>query len=90
MSDRPIFEDRSVAKADYTVWCDGMPSMSGCGESFTPTRRMFREGRKKSGWLVTHGVDFDGTPDEPRTLLFFCPSCAVIVLSQMAEPEQKS
>ena len=89
MSDCPIFEDRSVAKADYTVWCDGMPSMSGCGESFTPTRRMFREGRKKSGWLVTHGVDFDGTPDEPRTLLFFCPSCAAIVLSQMAEPEQK-
>ena len=90
MSDRPIFPDRSMAKADYTVWCDGMPGLSGCGNSYLPTRPVIREGRKKSGWLVTHAVDFDGTAYEPRHLLFFCPSCAVIVLSQMAEPEQRS
>jgi hypothetical protein len=50
---------------------------------------MIREGRKKSGWLVTHSVDDDGAPDEPRMLLFFCPSCAEIVIEQAAKAGHK-
>ena len=72
------------------VFCDGMPTHYGCANRIKPRRPWVGEGRR-SGWLVTHSVDdLEGTPSKPLFPLHFCPSCAVIVLSQMAEPEQKS
>lgn len=72
------------------VYCDGMPSHYGCPSTIKPKRKWVGEGRR-SGWLVTHSVDdVHGTPSEPLFLIHFCPSCAIVVLSQMAEPEQKA
>lgn len=66
-----------------TYQCDGMPSMRGCGAETTISVPYVREGRKKSGWLVAHATDdLAGTPSVPRHLLYFCPSCAEVVLEQ--------
>lgn len=62
--------------------CDGMPTMRGCHMELIVTRRLSRVGKKAaSGWLVTYGLDFDGTPDKD-VVLTFCPSCAAVVESQ--------
>ena len=72
------------------VFCDGMPSMMGCAERIKPTRKWTKEGRKKTGWLVDHATeDIWGTPSKPIYLLHFCPSCAEIVLRQIAKQERK-
>ena len=72
---------------DGTVWCDGMPTHYGCAERIKPKRRWTAEGMK-SGWLVTHSVDdLKGTPSMPLFPLHFCPSCAQIVLRQIAKQE---
>ena len=65
--------------------CDGMPSMFGCGEDVVITRRFARPGMKSTGWLVTFGVDDDGT-DDLDVVLTFCPSCAKVVKEQEARP----
>lgn len=74
----------------HTYQCDGMPRMSGCGNETTISVPYVREGRKKSGWLVTHATeDLKGTPTVPIHLLFFCPSCADIVERQIADEKQQ-
>jgi hypothetical protein len=65
------------------VICDGMPTQYGCPSRTQVKRRWTAEGMKPNGWLVDHATeDMAGTPTVPRFLLHFCPSCAVIVLSQ--------
>jgi hypothetical protein len=74
----------------HTYQCDGMPTMAGCSSETTISVPYVREGRKKSGWLVTHATeDLEGTPTIPIHLLFFCPSCADIVEEQDAEREKR-
>ena len=71
-----------------TYFCDGMPTQMGCPEEIRPTRPWRGEGRKKSRWLVNHATeDMKGTPSMPLFLLHFCPSCAEIVLRQIAKQE---
>lgn len=75
---RPAKNDRM-----HTYQCDGMPTMSGCGEQITISVPYVKEGRKKSGWLVTHATeDMQGTPSIPIHLMFFCPACAAVVEEQ--------
>ena len=65
------------------VYCDGLPTMMGCGGRIHPKRRWTAEGMKPSGWLVDHATeDMAGTPTVPTFLLHFCPSCAQIVQAQ--------
>lgn len=64
-------------------YCDGMPTMFGCGESLTITRKLARVGEKKSGWLVMYGTDEDGT-DDVDVVLTFCPECTKVVREQQA------
>jgi hypothetical protein len=72
-----------MIEEDSTIYCDGMPSMSGCPSHIKPKRRWTVEGRKPNGWLVDHATeDMAGTPSVPLFLLYFCPSCAEIVLRQ--------
>lgn len=73
----------SVARVPggYEYYCDGMPSMMGCGETVVVTRKWAKVGLKKSGWLVCYGVDDEGR-DEPDVVLAFGPSCAQVVRSQ--------
>jgi hypothetical protein len=69
------------------VICDGMPTNYGCPGRIELRRLWTAEGMKPSGWLVTHATeDRAGTPSVPRYLVFFCPSCAPIVLAQEAKP----
>ena len=73
------------------VFCDGMPTHYGCHSTIRPTRPWRGEGRKKSRWLVSHATeDIWGTPSVPIFLLHFCPSCAEIVLRQIAKQEAAS
>ena len=65
----------------WTV-CDGMPTMMGCGAQIWTTVPYTRTGTKKSGWFITEALDNNNKPD-PKYLLAFCPSCAVIVKEQM-------
>lgn len=74
----------------YEYACDGMPSMFGCGERITVSRKWSRVGAKKSGWLVMYGQCF---PDEKAddehgndldVVLTFCPTCAATVKEQTA------
>lgn len=70
----------------HTYQCDGMPTPYGCSSDIAISVPYVREGRKKSGWLVTHATDdTEGTPSVPRHLMFFCPSCADIVEQQTKE-----
>lgn len=68
--------------------CDGMPSMSGCGEQITVPRRFARVGTKSTGWLVTYGQCFpeeagdDKHGNDLDVVLTFCPSCAAVVKEQ--------
>lgn len=72
--------------------CDGMPTQMGCGEQITVSRPWSRVGKKKSGWLVTYGLE-PNTPDAPfddrsqfhedhDVVLKFCPRCAAVVEEQ--------
>lgn len=70
----------------HTYECDGMPTMRGCGSEITIPVPYVKEGRKKSGWLVSHATeDIDNTPTTPIHLMFFCPSCADVVEKQERE-----
>jgi hypothetical protein len=62
-----------------------MPTMMGCPSEIAPTRPYVRPGRKRSGWLVVEGIGDDGKPVIPQALLHFCPSCAIVVLDQIAK-----
>ena len=75
-----------MIETDGTVYCDGFPHYYGCDETIKPARPWRGEGRKKSRWLVNHATDdIWGTPTVPLFLLHFCPSCAEIVLRQIAK-----
>lgn len=65
----------------YQYDCDGMQTLMGCGGQIRVTRPWVRVGKKKSGWLVCYGIDFDGTEDKD-IVLTFCPECAVVVLAK--------
>ena len=74
-----------------TIVCDGIPSMMGCPSRVELKRRWTTEGKKPNGWLVDHATeDIWGTPTRPLYLLYFCPSCAPIVLAQIEKQEVKS
>jgi len=66
------------------IECDGYPFQTGCNNYIDIGRTKWNvEGTKKNGWYVTHATeDFIGTPSKPLYLLYFCPSCAVIVHDQ--------
>lgn len=74
------------AEGGWLYRCDGMPSMFGCGEQKTVTRRLARVGTKASGWLVTYGEDENG--EDRDVVLTFCPSCAAVVKEQDALRKQ--
>lgn len=61
--------------------CDGMSSLMGCPEDVTVSRRWTTVGTKKSGWLVTYGLD-DGGADDLDVVLTFGPQCAAVVRAQ--------
>ena len=76
--------------------CDGMPWITGCGQTVIVPRRWTRVGIKKSGWMVCYGLESKpgtrGELDDPSQweedhdiVLTFCPRCAVIVKQQDAE-----
>jgi hypothetical protein len=66
----------------YWYRCDGMPSMAGCSHDVVITRRWSTIGKKKkSGWVVMYGEDFDGVEDID-VVLAFCPTCAAVVTAQ--------
>lgn len=78
--------------------CDGMPRITGCGSEVVVTRRWARIGKKKSGWLVTYGLEpkpefgdrarFDAPEqweEDHDVVLTFCPSCTIIVEEQHAK-----
>ena len=73
------------------IMCDGMPTLMGCPSVGKVGRtNWYKEGTKRNGWYVTHSVDDDkGTPSVPVYLLYFCPSCAVIVKAKEKEQEQQ-
>lgn len=68
--------------------CDGMPSLMGCGNTVTVTRKLTRTGTKKTGWLVTYGLCGDDEQADDQhghdldVVLTFCPSCAHVVREQ--------
>jgi len=76
---------------DAEIVCEGYPHQWGCLNEIKRGRTNWSTvGMKRNGWLVTPATeDTWGTVSVPLWLCFFCPSCAVIVLSQMAEPEQR-
>lgn len=65
--------------------CDGMPRVFGCGQDVVITRKYARVGTKSTGWLVTYGLNDDGS-DDLDVVLTFCPSCAAVVKEQEAKP----
>ena len=76
---------------DPEIVCEGFPTQRGCPNAIKAGRTNWASpGTKRNGWYVTPATeDTKGTVSVPLWLCFFCPSCAVIVLSQMAEPEQR-
>ena len=66
------------------IECDGYPGQNGCGHEIEKRRTNWKkEGMKRNGWYVTHATDDDkSTPTVPLYLLYFCPSCSVIVHTQ--------
>ena len=69
--------------------CDGMPSLSGCGQEMIVPRRWSRVGIKSTGWLVCYGQDSldgtggdDGKGHDLDVVLTFCPSCRAVVEEQ--------
>lgn len=79
------FENIAVkVPGGYEYWCDGMPSMTGCGERIAVTRRWSKIGKKKSGWVVCYGLDGPGdmpfaemTEPDLDVVLTFCPACVI-------------
>lgn len=72
------------------IICDGMPTWRGCPGRIKLRRAWTAEGMKPSGWLVDHATDdIYGKPSVPRYLLFFCPSCAQIVLGQIEKETRR-
>lgn len=69
----------------YEYQCDGMPTLMGCPQSITITRRWTTVGAKKSRWLVCYGLDDDG-PDTD-VVLTFCPTCAAVVNAHQQRDE---
>ena len=78
--------DKVVVIDNGQIYCDGMPTHYGCPEH-TMIRRWTKEGIKPGVWLLTHATeDTAGTPSVPLFPLHFCPSCAQLVLAQLATP----
>ena len=73
-------------RGGWRYCCDGMPTMRGCGQEVTVSRRFSRVGKKSTGWLVCYGQDFDGTLDTD-VVLTFCPSCAATLSGGVPEDE---
>lgn len=71
-------------KGGYLYYCDGMPSLRGCGQEVVVSRRFARVGKKSTGWLVCYGIDFDGTEDLD-VVLTFCPGCTAVVEAKAKE-----
>ncbi|HEY9352593.1 MAG TPA: hypothetical protein VIP28_05055 [Nocardioides sp.] len=69
------------SKSGWLYRCDGMPSIQGCGNEVVISRRFVRVGLKSTGWLVTYGLNDDGS-DDLDVVLTFCPSCAAVVREQ--------
>lgn len=60
--------------------CDGYPSVFGCGNEITISRKYSKVGNKKSGWLVCYGIEDDG--EDHDVVLTFCPRCTKVVKEQ--------
>ncbi len=73
------------APGGYAYGCDGMPTLSGCGEELVTRRPLARVGTKGTGWYVCFGTDAKGTEDRD-VVLTFCPRCAAIVKAQERRP----
>lgn len=80
----------------YQYDCDGLPTPMGCGGQIVVPRKWTRPGvKKKSGWLVTFGLEPKrgslGRVDVPEdwesdedVVLTYCPRCREVVEQQEA------
>jgi hypothetical protein len=79
-------------RGGWRYYCDGMPTLMGCGSEVVVTRRFTKVGKKATGWLVCYGRDLpedsdDGKGNDLDVVLTFCPRCAAVVLEQDKKAE---